>query len=1246
MFGLALAILLPAALAQAPPVVTLDAPVDYYNTSNNATDFSFIAVSETDLTGINCTLYLNDTYPYGENASVLNATLTAITADPEIPDGIYNWYVNCTDSNGEAQSDETRTITIDTIPPEMLLGSNLFNDSGPYTYDSGLFIGGAVVEFDGYVNDTEGGSGLLNWSIILYNQADGSFNSTICENTSGTIPINGTLCTWDTESICPAENECGNFTVNLTVYDNAGNPSDIIENSMIFPVYIDNIYPEIENALFSFNYGEDGNFWTAEFETSDNYLTRVRGYTLNSDDYVVIGRGFLCNETQGNECNGPGSGTFEYEWYLDTYTLNDTAVPDYLKFNFGLNSNDWYLATVPGCIKFNESVGYDCGQDYDVCIGPDNCVKKYRWWLVYNMSLENNTIGPLIGVTQENYCPEEGTCLIDDTSIESGVTNFTLQRDHYDGEGSWTIENTTEITLYDVGDPLNVNLTHAEPNGTYNFLVQSDDYFWTSDSEWLDAFNADVCGENIGDCQCGDTIYTNYTFGGGLDCSVEGMDAFNIGADNITIDCAGNSIIGNDSANYAGFVATTASGVTIKNCNLSSFGAGIVAAFSNNSNFLGNIIDLGDNGSTGIAELACNGNTIENNTIIDNSLANTNLGIFLAGLGFASDHHVINNTIIQNCGSTCMGIVTEAEDHSVIQNNNITSNYLGILLDNSNDISIISNNISITGLFGGGSLSLPISLSIAGIKNKYKISNENISINNISINDGFPLITGIMLEATEPELGGDNVINGNTLTGDVFTGILSTTERNILTNNVIDGVGSAFNGIYLTGTQFGEEDPVTAEDNYLSGNEIFNSVFGVYADGSTYSLNNFTINGDNYHDSMMAGLYLDTVGTEEIMPTIANSNMHDNCQGTYLEASFANIEDTYYINNNNLICPPGFQLGLSVDGTSTAYITDGDFTANGYDTSYYGIQDVAPDSVYWTIAGNATCRDNNITIVTGGIEFDGGTLEIDNCSISTPNMAAPLAFNANLTSLDVFPNELINANESTEFDFALSVPPTNLALYVNDPIIAAVLAVGGQTPASAPSGYTIITGINIETDDTTNAELTWALIKIYYNQTEVSAAGIDENSLAIYFYNETTPEWQLEPDQGVNTNEHYVWANVTHLSQFGVFGTTPSGGQGPGGSNSLRTFGIISNITTEMPNVTAEEACTPSWTCTESSACINGTMTRTCTDSNNCGTTTGKPAEVTSCLTKDNQQKLAIAIGAIVVILVAGMLLQHHKKRY
>ena len=56
-------------------------------------------------------------------------------------------------------------------------------------------------------------------------------------------------------------------------------------------------------------------------------------------------------------------------------------------------------------------------------------------------------------------------------------------------------------------------------------------------------------------------------------------------------------------------------------------------------------------------------------------------------------------------------------------------------------------------------------------------------------------------------------------------------------------------------------------------------------------------------------------------------------------------------------------------------------------------------------------------------------------------------------------------------------------------------------------------------------------VKIYYNETEVEEAGMDEARLQMYYLNESNV-WQLCSIQAVNTVENYVWTNVTHFTGF------------------------------------------------------------------------------------------------------------------
>jgi len=59
---------------------------------------------------------------------------------------------------------------------------------------------------------------------------------------------------------------------------------------------------------------------------------------------------------------------------------------------------------------------------------------------------------------------------------------------------------------------------------------------------------------------------------------------------------------------------------------------------------------------------------------------------------------------------------------------------------------------------------------------------------------------------------------------------------------------------------------------------------------------------------------------------------------------------------------------------------------------------------------------------------------------------------------------------------------------------------------------------------------------------------------------------------------------------------------------SIIAYSVPVEITIEYP-----EGCTESWLCTEWSSCVDGTQTRTCTDSNNCETEVNKPDESRSC---------------------------------
>jgi len=86
-----------------------------------------------------------------------------------------------------------------------------------------------------------------------------------------------------------------------------------------------------------------------------------------------------------------------------------------------------------------------------------------------------------------------------------------------------------------------------------------------------------------------------------------------------------------------------------------------------------------------------------------------------------------------------------------------------------------------------------------------------------------------------------------------------------------------------------------------------------------------------------------------------------------------------------------------------------------------------------------------------------------------------------------------------------------------------------------------------------------AKIKLYYNSTDLSSSGVDENTLSIQYYNEASGVWE-KLNSTVNTTGMYVETTTTHFSTYGLFGTQTqsttaqtAGTQGSSGSYQQQT---------------------------------------------------------------------------------------------
>ena len=66
--------------------------------------------------------------------------------------------------------------------------------------------------------------------------------------------------------------------------------------------------------------------------------------------------------------------------------------------------------------------------------------------------------------------------------------------------------------------------------------------------------------------------------------------------------------------------------------------------------------------------------------------------------------------------------------------------------------------------------------------------------------------------------------------------------------------------------------------------------------------------------------------------------------------------------------------------------------------------------------------------------------------------------------------------------------------------------------------------------DGADEDLTWVNIAIYYNEIP---NGLEASRVKIYYWDVVAEDWEQAEETGVNIDEKYVWANVTHLTTFG-----------------------------------------------------------------------------------------------------------------
>ena len=347
-----------------PPAVSIsiNSPADNTITNDNTPDFSFTA-SGSEST-YSCTLYLNDS-GYGTNSSTLDSTATIITAST-IPDGIYNWYVNCTSDPTTNQS-ETRTIRIDVEAPA--INDNFINNSA-------------------YLQDTITGQFNFTDNILLHSLNISIDDSAIYTNES----INATFLQYDL-SIDPATLSNGVHELFIRIADghtaiqlknpDAYNPSNGLFNN--YAKYsIRKPYPALDITI----YLKDQSIFDSWELTkkNDRYTETVRPYSklttqtfiVESDQYIHI-----VNDPKGN---------YKGQWLIIGDHWKDFVLKDEPNSKVSIKriTNNKVEVTISG-IKNTEELTFESTGDL-------NIVTK-----TYNFYVSNSTLDASSNIFETDY---------------------------------------------------------------------------------------------------------------------------------------------------------------------------------------------------------------------------------------------------------------------------------------------------------------------------------------------------------------------------------------------------------------------------------------------------------------------------------------------------------------------------------------------------------------------------------------------------------------------------------------------------------------------------------------------------------------------------------------------------------------------------------------------------------------------------------------------------------------------------
>lgn len=195
-----------------------------------------------------------------------------------------------------------------------------------------------------------------------------------------------------------------------------------------------------------------------------------------------------------------------------------------------------------------------------------------------------------------------------------------------------------------------------------------------------------------------------------------------------------------------------------------------------------------------------------------------------------------------------------------------------------------------------------------------------------------------------------------------------------------------------------------------------------------------------------------------------------------------------------------------------------------------------------------------------------------------------------------------------------------LDIVMKDNFGSELIFISKQIPNSTPVGLTTFKAINIAADPSILSYMSEAHLSMYFNETELSEKNITVSNIRMYYFNETSQNWEILAIQGLDIINDYMWAKVSHFGIYGIFGNTTTYPLLPVCGNGIIETGETCDNSAQngaCPN-SCSASCTintctsasrggggggggggaisknESWNCTDWSDCANGKQTQSC----------------------------------------------------